>query len=262
MAISNVPYPGIGSNPFLFAGMQAARIYNDWMNTAAESLTRMASGMRINSAADDPAGLSISENLRAEVRGLNRASMNALDEIGMVQTADAALQEVHNSLQNINELSVYAANGVLTADDRGAIQQQIDAEIDHINTITATAEFNEQPLLSGGLGFDSSASSIGIAGLNVMDPGLAGEAISTTQNAISQISEYRTGLGAMQNSLEANVRYLDNAMVNTMAAESRIRDLDYAMESVNLTNSLIMADLTGAALAQANLQAKSMFGLL
>ena len=118
----------------------------------SKSLERLSSGLRINRAADDAAGLSISEKLRAQIRGLNRASANALDGISLIQTAEGALNEVHSILQRMRELAVQASNGIYTADDRAALQLEISQLTDEINRIAASTEFNTKKLLDGTLG--------------------------------------------------------------------------------------------------------------
>jgi flagellin len=240
----------------------AARLLNQANQSAARSLEQLASGLRINRASDDPAGLQISERLRAEVRGNARAAMNAMDEIGMLQTADAALGEVQGSLQRINELSVYAANGTLTDEDRAAIQMEVDAQAANIVDIAANAQFNGKSLLGGALGFSADPGALGIAGLNVSTQASASSAITLVQDAISTASDFRSNLGAQQNGLESKVNYLEIAAENTMAAESRIRDLDYAEGVVKLLQATTQAQASMFALAQANLQSKAVLGLL
>jgi len=244
------------------ASLSSLRNLRDNLNDAADSIKRMGTGQRINSAADDPAGLAVSERLRSQVLGLSRQAMNAMDQVSMVQVADAGAGEIHSALQNIEELSVQAANGVYTADDRAAIQQQISANVEHIQSVAANTEFNTKPLLQGSLGGDMSPAALGISGLNVMTPGSAAESISVAQEAIGTVSEFRSGLGAMQNELTSSIRSLDVAVENTLAAESRIRDLDYAQEVTNSARANILAQTNITALAQANLASEAVLGLL
>ena len=248
--------------PGMNASQSALRNLRDALNAAGESTKRMGSGLRINSAADDPAGLAVSERLRSQVLGLSRQAMNAMDQVSMVQTADSALGEVQSSLHNIEELSVQAANGVYTAEDRAAIQQEIDANVEHISSIAANTEFNGKQLLSGGLGSDMGPGALGISGLDVTSPEAAAGAISTAQNAVASVSEFRSSLGAMQNELESSIRSMDVAVENTLAAESRIRDLDYAGEITKMTQNQLRVQTSVAALAQANLASEAVLGLL
>lgn len=229
---------------------------------AARSITRLASGLRINRSSDDPAGLVISERMRSSIRDANRRSLNAMDEIGMLRVADSAMGEIAASVQEIRELSVYAANSVLTADDRAIIQEQIDAQVEHINTIASQTQFNSQPLLSGNLGFDASATALVLSGINVTSPGFAGEAISIADDAISQLSSYRSGVGARQNRLESEVRRLDVEVENLIASESRIRDANLAQEITQLTAANLQVQIGFALLAQANQNQGMVLGLL
>ncbi len=229
---------------------------------AERSLNRIATGMKINRASDDPAGLAISERMRASIREASRRSMNAMDEIGMVQVADSAMGEIANSVQEIRELSVYASNGTLTAGDRAIIQEQINAQVEHINTVASQTQFNSVPLLSGGMGFDASAASLGISGIDVVSPGMAGEAISKADSAITSLSSSRSGLGARQNGLESEVRRLDIEMENLIASESRIRDANIAQEITRLTAANLQVQMGMAMLAQANQSSGSVMGLL
>lgn len=240
----------------------AARILGNTYDMAARALERIATGQRINRAADDPAGLAVSEKLRAEVRGFTRQAMNALDQASMIQVADAGAAEVHSALQNIAELSVQAGNSIYTADERAMIQAEIDANLEHIDTVAKNTQFNSKQLLAGELGFDMGSGALGLGGLVVTSPEAAGSAISTAREAISQVSEMRGSLGAMQNNLESQIRSLEVAAENTLAAESRIRDADIAEESVNLTQAMVRAEMGIAALAHANLQAKAVSKLL
>lgn len=229
---------------------------------AARSINRLASGLRINRASDDPAGLVISGRMRSGIREANRRSMNAMDEIGMIQVADSAMGEIAAATQEIRELSVYAANGTLTADDRAIIQQQIDAQVEHINTISSQTQFNSRPLLSGSMGFDASAAALGLSGINVTSQANAGDAITMAGDAVSAISTHRSGLGAQQNRLESEVRRLDVQVENLIASESRIRDANMAQEITNLTAANLQMQIGYALLAQANQSQGAVMGLL
>ena len=251
----------VGSTGFLQA-YTAARLLSQQNKAVARAIEQLASGQRINRAADDPAGLQISERLRAAQRGAARQALNAMDEIGMLQTADAALGEVHSSLQRINELSAYAANGVLTDSDRAVIQQEISQQQAHIADVAANAQFNGKQILGGALGFSATPAALGIDGINVSTQAAASYSTSQAQGAIERTSDIRGTLGAQQNRLESQVNYLETAAENTMAAESRIRDLDYAQGVVNMLQASAQSQAAMYALAQANLQSEAVLGLL
>lgn len=248
--ISGIGAEGVARN--LAAANEAAR----------RSIERLSTALRINRASDDPAGLSISEKLRAQVRELNRNMMNALDETGMLQTADSGLGEINAALQNVRELSVQAGNPILTSEDRAIIQEQLNANLEQVESIATGTEFNTKQLLTGELGADVSTGALGLADFNVTTPELASAAIGIADSAIGQVSAFRGELGARQNELAATMNSLAVAAENTMAAESRIRDLDYAEEVTNLVRSRLLAQASLGALAQANLQSKSVLKLL
>ena len=236
-----------------------------------KSVEKLSSGLRINRASDDAAGLSISEKLRAQVKGLNQAQRNSQDAISMVQTAEGALNEVHSSLQRIRELAVQYANGTLTGADQNAITaegSQLQAGITDVINQTA---FNGQALLTGATG--------GSAGVNFQTGADAGQllhvsfaavsvsaasvtSISTVDTAIATISTSRAAFGAAQNRLESNVRNLGVASENTSASESRIRDVDVAAEMVNFTKLQILQQAGTAILAQANQAPQTVLSLL
>lgn len=247
--------PGIGAEG-------AARDLAAAQQAAARSIERLSSALKINRASDDPAGLSISEKLRAQVRELNRLAMNAMDEIGMLSAAEGGLGEISNALQNVRELAVQAGNGTLTAEDRAAIQQQIDANLEQVQALANETQFNSQPLLTGALGTDVRTAALGVAGLNATTPELAGQALGTVDQALGAVSEFRSGLGARTNELTSTINSLAVAAENTTAAESRIRDLDYAQEVTNLVRAQLLQQSALGALAQANLSSKSVLKLL
>lgn len=250
-------------------------------NTAAgKSLERLSSGFRINRAADDAAGLAISEKMRSQIRGLNQAIRNAQDGISLVQTAEGATQEIHSMLQRMRELAVQAASGTYTDDDRAALQDEVDQLIEEIDRIAKNTEFNTLTLLSGGI-TDSAiqvganadqtieieiasltVSEIGISGLSISSGGSAQDAISTIDDAIKTVSEERAKLGALQNRLEHTIANLGVTMENLTAAESRIRDVDMAAEMMEFTKFNILNQASIAMLAQANMQPQSVLQLL
>ena len=248
----------------------------------AKSSEKLSSGYRINRAADDAAGLTISEKMRSQVRGLNKASDNAQDGISLIQTAEGALNEAHSILQRMNELATQAANDTNTTSDRNAIQAEIDALTSEIDRIASTTQFNTQNLLSGGFkdkklqvgALNGQKISITIGAMNATTLGInngtksvttftnAGKAMSTFQKAISKVSSQRSALGALQNRLEHTVANLDNVAENTQSAESRIRDTDMAEEMVEYSKNNILAQAGQSMLAQANQSTQGVLSLL
>ena len=249
----------------------------------AKSSEKLSSGYRINRAADDAAGLTISEKMRSQVRGLNKASDNAQDGISLIQTAEGALNEVHSILQRMNELATQAANDTNTTSDRNAIQAEIDALTSEIDRVASTTQFNTQNLLSGGFtaknlqvgALNGQKISITIKAMNAAGIGItagnnnkvntfanAGKAMSTFQKAISKVSTQRSALGALQNRLEHTVANLDNVAENTQSAESRIRDTDMAEEMVEYSKNNILAQAGQSMLAQANQSTQGVLSLL
>ena len=246
----------------------------------AKSSEKLSSGYRINRAADDAAGLTISEKMRSQIRGLNKASSNAQDGISLIQTAEGALNEVHAILQRMNELAVQAANDPNTTADRGALQAEIDQLTSEINRIQSTTQFNTMNLLDGSFTGKNlqvgslkgqaisiaignmNAGSLGISGLDVSSFGSAGSAISAIAGALSKVSFQRSTLGALQNRLEHTIANLDVAAENTQAAESRIRDTDMAAEMVQYSKNNILAQAGQSMLAQANQATQGVLSLL
>ena len=246
----------------------------------AKSSEKLSSGYRINRAADDAAGLTISEKMRSQIRGLNKASSNAQDGISLIQTAEGALNEVHAILQRMNELAVQAANDPNTTADRGAIQAEIDQLTSEINRIQSTTQFNTMNLLDGSftgknlqvgslkgqaisIAISSmGASAIGVNALAVSSFASAGKAISAIAGALSKVSFQRSTLGALQNRLEHTIANLDVAAENTQAAESRIRDTDMAAEMVQYSKNNILAQAGQSMLAQANQATQGVLSLL
>ncbi len=250
--------------------------------TAAKSTEKLASGYRINRAADDAAGLSISEKMRRQVRGLTQASKNAQDGISCVQTAEGALGEVHDMLQRMNELAVQASNETLTSVDRGYLDQEVTALKAEIDRIADSTTFNEQNLLNGDfknkkiqvgsengnvieISIDEmSTSELGIDSATVAgaDQTNSKAAIDSIKAAIEKVSAQRSDLGAYQNRLEHTVKNLDNVIENTQAAESQIRDTDMASEMVKYSNNQILQQAGQAMLAQANQANQGVLSLL
>ena len=251
------------------------------VNTATQSKSteKLSSGYKINRAADDAAGLAISEKMRRQVRGLTQASANAQDGISMVQTAEGALNEVHDMLQRMNELAVKAENGTLKTDDRNYINKEIDQLKSEIDRVASTTTFNEKNLLDGTLqdcnlqvGAEAGQYiSVSIANMNCSTLSIAATASTVSgaaslneqvKEAIKTLSETRADLGAIQNRLEHTINNLDNVVENTTAAESRIRDTDMATEMVKYSNNNILAQAGQAMLAQSNQANQGVLSLL
>ena len=245
-----------------------------------KSTEKLSSGYKINRAADDAAGLSISEKMRAQIRGLDKASDNAQDGISLIQVAEGALNETHSILQRMNELATQAANDTNTSTDRTAIKAEIDQLTSEINRIQSTTQFNTQNLLDGkftgkNLQIGSlkgqtikisisnmNAATLGVSGLTVDKNSTAGISMSKIQAAIDKVSTQRSNLGALQNRLEHTINNLDTTSENTSAAESRIRDTDMADEMVQYSKNNILSQAGQSMLAQANQQTQGVLSLL
>jgi flagellin len=270
--------------------IEALNAQRNLMMTAlafSKSAEKLSSGLRINRAGDDAAGLSISEKLRAQVRGLNQAVRNAQDGISLIQTAEGALNEVHSILQRMRELAVQAANDTLTQEDRQAIAQELVSLRDELDRIAQQTQFNGQNLLDGS--FSARLFHIGanqnqtiMVTINNVNSTVIGGNLSnlvntfnTTPNqvnaealitgvdqAIKDVSGVRSGLGAVQNRLEHTIANLSVASENLTAAESRIRDTDMAAEMVNFTRLQILQQAGIAVLAQANVNPQVVLKLL
>ena len=262
--------------------MNANRMLGVTTSAQAKSSEKLSSGYRINRAGDDAAGLTISEKMRSQIRGLNKASDNAQDGISLIQVAEGALSETHSILQRMNELATQAANDTNTTADRGAIQDEINQLTSEINRISSTTQFNTQNLIDGtfanknlqvgcicGQRITVSIDSMSAGSLNVSANlvkvntfSAAGEAMSNIQGAISAISTQRSYLGALQNRLEHTISNLDNISENTQSAESRIRDTDMAEEMVTYSKNNILAQAGQSMLAQANQSTQGVLSLL
>lgn len=244
-------------------------------NGLQKSTEKLSSGYKINRAADDAAGLSISEKMRNQIRGLNKASDNAQDGISLVQTAEGALNEVHSMLQRMSELAVQAANGTNATTDRTALNDEVQQLKTEIQRVGSTTQFNKMNILDGGFSAGTKKAlqvgananqtiSIAISALkSVVGSSLIGalkistatnaqSAITTVQSSIEKLSTLRSKLGAVQNRLEHTVANLDNISENTQSAESRIRDTDMAEEMVQYSKNNILQQAGQSMLAQAN----------
>ncbi len=263
--------------------MNSNRMLGVTTSTQAKSTEKLSSGYKINRAADDAAGLAISEKMRRQIRGLTQATANAQDGISCVQTAEGALAEVHDMLQRINELAVQSANGTNMTTDRGYIHKEVNNLRQEIDRIAKSVTFNEQHLLNGDFsegktlqvgsesddGFEiaiekMTASGLGLTETNcsVSTADKAKATIDKVKSALEKVSNQRAELGAIQNRLEHTVSNLNNVVENTTAAESRIRDTDMASEMVKFTNNNVLAQAGTAMLAQANQSNQSVLSLL
>jgi len=229
---------------------------------------RLATGQRINSAADDPAGLSISEKMRSQIRGLRQAQRNALDGISLIQTAEGAMNEIHSILQRMRELSVQAANGTNTDEDRAHLNDEFQQLKEAISQFARDTEFNTQPLLDGSkkdnginlqIGPNAGDSikvnigdmtDLGLDALDISTQEGAEEALKALDDSIKKVSSERSKLGAIQNRLEHTINHLANYEENLTAAESRIRDADMAQTIMEYTKNQLLLMVSQAILAQ------------
>jgi len=260
------------------------------------SIEKLSSGLRINKAGDDASGLAVSEKMRSQIRGLQQASRNAADGISLIQTTEGFLQSTTDILQRIRELSVQAANGIYTAEDRMQIQVEISQLVDEIDRIASHAQFNGMNLLTGrfsqndGLGgavqdmffhiganMDQreqvfigtmTASALGVRDqgtgeiITLETPDMANTTIGVIDTALRAVNKQRADLGAYQNRLEMAIKGIDIGAENLQAAESRIRDADMAKEMVDFVRNQILVQAGTAMLAQANMKSQSVLQLL
>ena len=261
-----------------------------------KNIEKLSSGLRINRAGDDASGLAVSEKMRSQIRGLNRASANAQDGISFIQVTEAFLQETTDVMQRIRELSVQSSNGIYSAEDRLYIQVEVSQLVAEVDRIASHAQFNGMNLLTGrfaretgentvtasmwfhiGANMDQrirayvgtmTAKALGVRDvgdesiLTIDTPETANRAIGTIDEAIKKINKQRADLGAYQNRLEMSVVGINVAAENLQASESRIRDVDMAKEMVEFTRNQILTQSGMAMLAQANQQTQSVMSLL
>lgn len=252
-------------------------------NSLDTAFKRLSSGFRINSAADDAAGLQISNRLSSQINGLNQAISNANDGISLSQTAEGAMDEITNSLQRIRVLAVQSQNGINSSADRVALQKEVSALKTEISRIATTTQFGGLKLLDGkfsakflvganagqnisvnlsrtGGGYGSSG--LGISKLSISSVSGASAAIASIDSAIKTIDSTRADLGALQNRFQSTIRNLSNIVENVSAARSRIRDTDFAKETAELTRSQIMQQASTTILSQANQRPQAALSLL
>ncbi len=250
-----------------------------------QQLTRIASSLRINRAADDVAGLAISETMRSGLRGTQRALHNVQDGLSLLQTAEGGIESVQGNLQRMRELSIQAANDPTGPVGRQAIQMEIDQLVEEIDRTVGTVEFNRQPLLTGDFSEDDEALAIhagpgrddliginisamdseelGIDALDVTSGAGAQDAVEVLTNALSQVSTERASVGSLENRLEGAVDFLRIQDENLTAAESRIRDADIAAESTDLARNRVLLQAALSTLGQTqNIEAGMVSSLL
>ncbi len=262
--------------------MNSNRMLGITTNAQAKSTEKLSSGYKVNRAADDAAGLAISEKMRRQIKGLTQASANAQDGISCVQTAEGALAEVHDMLQRMNTLAVQASNDTMTSADRGYLDSEVQALKSEIDRVASTTTFNEQNLLDGSftgknlqVGAEKgqfiaisigkmNTTGINISGVNISGTTNSGAqtAICSIKTALASVSKMRSDLGAVQNRLEHTIKNLDNVVENTTSAESQIRDTDMATEMVRYSNNQILAQAGTSMLAQANQSNQNVLSLL
>lgn len=261
-----------------------------------KDMEKLSSGLRINMAGDDASGLAVSEKMRSQIRGLNRASANAADGISFIQTTEGYLQETQDIIQRLREMSVQAANGIWTAEDRVQIQTEVSALVDEVNRIASHAQFNGMNMLTGrfaqpidgnaitgsmwlqlGANMDEqrqvfvstmTAAGLGLSALDgstpieMLTPEDANRAIATLDGALKLVSKQRADLGAYQIRLEHAIKSIDSGSENLQFSESRIRDADMASEMVNYVRDQILTQSGAAMLAQANQRTGSILSIL
>jgi flagellin len=273
------------------AAINSHRVLKFQNEEVSKNMSKLSSGLRINSAADDASGLAVSEKMRSQVNGLRMAERNTEDGMGMIQTTEGFLQETNDIIQRIRVLAIQSSNGIYTDEDRQTIQVEVSQLIDEVDRIASQAEFNKMNLLQGDFARGSRAASmwfhvgpnqhqrerVYIATMTTKSLGMKGQnnviltlstadkandAIGTLDEALHKISKQRANLGAYFNRLEHTAKGLMNAYENTQASESRIRDVDMAEETVAFTKNQILIQSGTAMLAQANVRPQGVLSLL
>jgi len=265
------------------ASINAQRNTSQVTTRLARNFQRLSTGLRISSAADDAAGLAISERLRAQVRSLGQASRNANDGISLVQVGEGALNEVSNILVRLRELAIQSANGSSSSADKNTIKEEFDSLVNEVNRIAESTEFNGIKLLDGSatnvnfqVGINTTANvdslnvtltaalatSLGLSSIDVGSGGNTSFAISSIDSAINAVSQLRGKFGSLQNRLQSTIANLGVAAESLSAAESRIRDVDVAYETAELTRNNILQQASISILSQANAQPQAALTLL
>ncbi len=272
----------INTNVKSLVAQNALSVNNRSLSKAMEQLS---TGKRINSAADDAAGLAISNKMTSQIRGLNQAVRNANDGISVAQTAEGATQEITNMLQRMRELAVQAANDSNSSADRTALQAEVTELIDEIDRIATDTMFNKTALLTGSAGtsgvltfqigansgqtvdvtfsnMSTASAGLDVSGVTISTASGASSAITTIDAAIATVDSFRADLGAKINRFTYAIDNMSNISMNTSAARSRIQDADYASATTELARSQIIQQAATAMLAQANQQPQSVLSLL
>jgi flagellin len=278
------------------SAMYAQRSQGLTETSKQKNMEKLSSGMKINRAGDDASGLAVSEKMRSQIRGLNKASENAKNGISFIQTTEGYLQETTDIVQRIRELAVQSSNGIYSSEDRMQIQVEVSSLIAEVDRIASCAQFNGMNMLTGrfarptgenvvtgsmwfhiGANMDQrtqvyigtmSATALGLRNLgdesimSLATPDEANRAIGTLDEALMKINKQRADLGAYQNRLEKTVTGLDIGAENLQASESRIRDTDMAEEMVKFTTSNVLSQAGTAMLAQANQSSQNVLSLL
>ena len=256
--------------------------FNQW--EVDKSMAKLSSGMRINRSGDDPSGLAVSEKMRSQVQGLRQAERNTEDGMSFVQTAEGYMAQISDILQRMRVLSVQAANGIYSTEDRQLIQVEVSQLTDEVNRIGSQAEFNRFKLFTGDFArggkelqihmgpnqFQNekisvqalNTTTLGLSGVTLSTPDQANALIGKVDVALTTLMKQRADLGAFQNRLEHSAKGLMNAYENVQASESRIRDTDMAEEMVNLTTKQILSQTSIAMLAQAGIRPQGVLQLL
>ena len=267
--------------------LNASRQLSINSSNVSKSLQKLSSGFKINSAADDAAGLAISEHMKAQIKDLDAASSNSQDGISMVQTAEGAMNEVHSMLNRMSELATKAANGTYTDAQRGNYQDEVTSLSTEIDRIGKSTNYNSLSLLNGsGAGTGAATitlqigdtatdfnqlavtisavnvDALGISGINLGTVASAGAALTSINAAIDTVSKQRSLLGATQNRLEHTINNLNTESENLTTANSRIRDADMAKEMMSYTQNNVLSQAAQAMLAQANQQPQQVLQLL
>ena len=271
------------------SSLNAQRQLFDVSNSLSTSFERLSSGFRINSAADDAAGLQITDRMTSQIEGLNQAVRNANDAISLSQTAEGALSETTTALQRIRTLAIQSQNGIDSSADRAALQKEVSALRTEISRIATTTEFAGVSILSGAfsasflVGANSGQtisvnlstptltaagvsgfgpSGLGIGTGDVLSAENASTILDNVDSAISAIGSLRADLGALQNRFQSTIRNLSNISENVSAARSQIKDTDFATETANLTRNQIIQQASTTVLSQANQRPQAALQLL
>lgn len=269
------------------SSLNAQRQLFDVSNSLSTSFERLSSGFRINTAADDAAGLQITDRLTSQIEGLNQAVRNANDAISLAQTAEGALDETTNALQRIRQLAVQSQNGINSSSDRAALQEEVSQLRQEITRISTDTQFNRVDILAGSfsasflvganagqtINVSLNASNFnGLNGFSAQGLGISTNSVDTfsgasgllsdVDTAISAIGSVRAELGALQNRFQSTIRNLSNVSENISESRSRIRDTDFATETASLTRNQIIQQASTTVLGQANQRPQSALSLL